>query len=473
MQNILILADGVEAEHFIERIGQKRIADNRYTVVMPRPFSDERPLPASVSVHRFDPTSYIKLRRMLHEERFNVVFIVMEDDEEGQACLANIRAVDPRLQVVFFDPTGRIDVEDDSAIHLVSAPELIASRLYDQLPNVPLVAQYVGMGQGEIMEVLVPYGSSFAYRHVGSIAQVKWRIAAIYRKQKLLLPTNATMIRPQDTLLVIGKPQVLTNLYYRIGQKEGRFPEPFGRDLYLLLDPSLEGDATLACVQEAIDLREQTGDAQLYIRVIHPGDFAQIETIRSRECETIHLQVSYGDAPPEAVLIDDMMEHDIGMVMMAPSLFGDPAIAEELLGRKKLVFLFGESPISRVERLVVLMGSEPEMESISSTLFYASETWGLESHVCWFDPEGEFADRQRVIEHYETLARIFESPVTIERQTLNPIRALEAMDPVLHIVPFTAALLEKDWLTFFSTRLSDYLLDSPRHPKLLIPAEEG
>jgi len=45
------------------------------------------------------------------------------------------------------------------------------------------------------------------------------------------------------------------------------------------------------------------------------------------------------------------------------------------------------------------------------------------------------------------------------------------MESILHIVPFTPALLEKSMLPFFSTRLSDYLLQSTRHPKLLIPAE--
>ncbi len=473
MQNILILADGREAEYFIQRVEQKRIADNRYTLVMPTPSADQKGIPSHIAMHHFDPTSYPKLRRLLHEEAFHMIFIVMQAAEEGHACLEIVRSVTPRMPVVFLDPTGQMEAHDDSATHFVSSPELIAGRLYDQLPNVPLVAQYVGLGQGEIMEVLVPYGSSFAYRHVGSIAQVKWRIAALYRKQKLILPTTATMIRPQDTLLIIGKPQVLTNLYYRIGQKEGRFPEPFGRDLYLMLDPSLEGEMVLMHLKEAIYLQRQTGGVHLHVRVIHPGDFVQLEAIRSEESETVHIQVSYGDTPPETILIDDMIGHDIGMVMMAPVLFGDTAIAEELLGRKKLVYLFGETSADRVERAVVLMGSEAEMESISSTLFYASETWGLDPYLCWYDPEGDFADRQRVIEHYETLARIFESPITIDRQPLNPIRALESMEPVLHIVPFTASLLERDWFAFFATRLNRHLLDSPRHPKLLIPAEEG
>jgi len=46
MQNILILADGISAERFIERIAQKRVGDNHYIIVALRPMERE-PNPAS------------------------------------------------------------------------------------------------------------------------------------------------------------------------------------------------------------------------------------------------------------------------------------------------------------------------------------------------------------------------------------------------------------------------------------------
>jgi hypothetical protein len=76
-----------------------------------------------------------------------------------------------------------------------------------------------------------------------------------------------------------------------------------------------------------------------------------------------------------------------------------------------------------------------------------------------------------IVEHYETLARIFQYPVTIEEKVANPIRTLESMESILHIVPFTQALQEEDLFRIFSTHISDYLLDSTRHPKLLVPVE--
>jgi len=220
MQNILILADGINAERFIERIAQKRIGENYYTVVAPREIVYDTRHASNLELRQFDPTSLTKLRAIFKPEHFSLVFIVMDTDEEARASWDNVRQLDAKIPIVLLDRWGSFSVLHESATHVVDEAQLVASRLFDHLPNVPVVAQNVGLAQGEIMEVLVSYGSSFAYRHIGSIPQNKWKIAAIYREQKLILPTNATMIRPQDTLLIIGKPQVLLNIYHRISKKE-------------------------------------------------------------------------------------------------------------------------------------------------------------------------------------------------------------------------------------------------------------
>ncbi len=471
MQNILILADGISAERFIERIGQKRVGENQYIVVAARPMERE-PKPASnLEIEHFDPTSLIKLRSLMQTHDFSRVFIVMDIDEETRASLDNVRTIDPKVEIVLLDRWGSFSVLRDSAIHVVDEAQLVTNRLFDYLPNVPVVAQNVGLAQGEIMEVLVPYGSAFAYRHIGSIAQSKWRIAVLYREQKLILPTNATMIRPQDTLLIVGKPQVLDNIYHRISNKEGRFPEPFGRHLYLMIDLERGSDAALLQLQEAIYLLERLEECQLYVRLIRPGALETVEVIRSYESDRIHVHTLYGEEDLSGVVVDDLREFAVGLVMLDPRLFARKEIALRLLEMRKLVLLFGDAPLYSVTRSAVLVGGEKEMESISSTLFYVSETLELEPCLCNFDPEGDFESTERIIEHYETLSRIFQYPIKVESKVANPIRSLEAMDHILQIVPFTPDLLEDEMFKFFSTRLSDYLLDSTRHPKLLIPAE--
>ncbi len=471
MQHILIVADGIIAERFINRIGGKRIGGNRYTIVAPRPLGHEPQLAPNLTLHRFDPTSRSKLTRLLHTHDFSVAFIVMDRLEEARATLENLRAEADQCPIVLLDRWGAFAIAHGRALHVIAEDQLVASRLYDQLPNVPVVAQNVGLMEGEIMEVLVPYGSSFAYRHVGSITQAKWRIAAIYREGKLILPTHATMIRPQDTLLILGKPQVLSSMYHRIRQKEGRFPEPFGRNLYLILDLAAAGTSALEQLEEGIHLAERLDGATLIVRVIRPSDFALLDAIRDHAHARIDLYVTYGDTPIREVILNDRIRFDIGMMLMTPQLFAEDAVAEEMLAQRKLVLLFGDTPLYRAERSVVLMGDEAEMESISSTLFYASEALDLNPCLCQYDPEGDFASGTIIVEHYEALARIFQYPISLEQKTVNPIRAINAMSRILHIIPLTPALLPRGFFRFLSTRPSDYFLRATQHPKLLIPAD--
>ncbi len=471
MQNILILADGISAERFIERIVQKRVGENHYIVVSPRPMEHTLRHASNLERHTFDPTSRTKLAKLLHAHELSVAFIIMDNDAEARACLDNIRGEDTRLQIVLLDRWGSFSVLHESAVHVVDEAQLVASRLFDHLPNVPVVAQNVGLAQGEIMEVLVPYGSSFAYRHVGSIAQVKWRIAAIYRDHKQILPTHATMIRPQDTLLILGKPQVLNNIYHRISKKEGRFPEPFGRNLYLVLDLRRDEEHAVEHLKESIHLLDRIEEGRLIVRLLHPGDFTLLETLRNYESERIDVHVTYAEEDTAAILHDDGVRFDVGLLLMSRALFADRAVADMMLAQRKLVLLFGDSPLYSVDRSVVLMSDPTEMEAISSTLFYASEALDLKPCLCHYSPDGDFETHRMVVEHYETLSRIFQYPITIEEKMVNPIRALESMDHVLQVLPFTEALQEKDLFKIFSTRISDYLLDSVRHPKLLIPAE--
>ena len=173
----------------------------------------------------------------MSETKFSNLFVVMEDIEDARYVLKNIAIIKPKIRITLVNQWDDDKIgKDHENITIVHSDKLVSAHLYDQLPNVPLVAQNVGLGQGEIMEVHVPFGSSYAYRHVGSILQQKWKISALYREGKQILPDDTTMIRPNDTLLILGQPIVLNGVYKTINKRIGLFPEPFGKNLYLILD---------------------------------------------------------------------------------------------------------------------------------------------------------------------------------------------------------------------------------------------
>jgi len=475
MKNILILADGSIARHFLEWVDKKRVAENHYYVAYYNKDVIPEKMGKNISLIEADPTSFSKLDKIISEHKYAIIFIVMQNIDDAKYSLANLQLLDDKARVVLVNQWDDNSVgEGLENVTVLHADDLMAAHLYDHLPNVPVVAQNVGLGQGEIMEVHVPFGSTYAFRHVGSILQRKWKIAAIYRNDKQILPNNATMIRPNDTLLIMGKPIVLNGVYKTINKRIGLFPEPFGRDLYLILDMRFDHDNALLYLKESIYLLEKLEEKKLYVRILYPNDFRMIEMIKAYETENVIISTCYDDKDINAMIEYDIGQYDIGLVLNSIERFESENLQETLYALRKVVYLFGDDLLYNIKEAVVLMENENEkMESISSTAFDISESLELKLSLCDFDPEGDFASKKMIVEHYETLTHIFSMDIHIEKKVANPIRELSRMTDILQIVPFEKELNRYNILKLVSTRVKDFLLTTKQHPKLLVPFALG
>ncbi len=474
MKSILILADGMVAEEFIHKINSKRVADNRYTIVKSSDLKLPQKIQNQIELIEIDPTSYSKMRRLFIKHDFTMVFIVLETVEDAGESLKIVRKIDKRVRVVLLDMWGAFDKFKQSGIIILNAKEMLSNQLYNHLPNVPVVARNVGLGEGEIMEVLVPFGSAFAYRHIGSIAQLRWRIVAIYRNNKLIMPNAATMIKPQDTLLIIGRPQVLINIYRRINNRSGLFPEPFGRNLYLILDMTKDEKRALEYIEDAIFLLNKLDSTrELIVKVINPTNFSILNKIKAFRDKRVDIHILYEKIDISTTISLDIENFDIGLIFLSKETLKIKKIYKEVYDQKKIVYLFGKRRIKEIKKAVItITAQEKEMESISSVGFYVCETLKLKFYLCDFDPEGDFSSKRRIKEHYETLSHIFQYPIEIKQKQVNPVRELKKMEEVLYIAPFEKDLIGKwFYIPWLSTNIKRYIIDYIPHPKLLVPVE--
>lgn len=470
MNNILILASGSIARHFIEWVSKNRVAQNHYFVTCYKRETAPEKMSQNITMIDADPTSYAKLHRIMSSTKFYNIFIVMEDLEDAIYTIKNIRMVNSKIRIVVVNQWDDKTLgKGQENITVINTNKLLASYLYDKLPNVPLIAQNIGLGQGEIMEVRVPFGSSYAYRHIGSILQRKWKIVALYRDDKQILPNSATMVRPNDVLLIVGKPMVLDGVYKTINKIIGLFPEPFGKDIYLVLDFRFDQSRALRYINESIYLIEKLKGKSLFIRILYPNNFKLISQIRDLERDNITLSICYKNEDIKSLIEYDINMHNIGLVMSSIPSFDADDLGDTIYNLRKLVFIFGDREIMNIDKSIVLMSQKEKMESISSTAFDISQTLNLEINLCDFDPEGDFHSKKTVIEHYETLAQIFKMDLKITQEVANPIRALKAMENILQIAPFEDNLNKNNFMKFISSRVEDFILTTTKHPKLLVP----
>jgi len=472
MKNILILANGEMAKHFVQWVGKSRIDDKHYYITCSNiHIEPSSPLVENLTFIDADPTSYMRLKHIMKERDFVMVFIVMEEREASLYALKNIRMLTAKLLVVFLSKWDNLTLDDDN-LSLLNVNEIVAANLYEKLPNVPMIAQNIGLGKGEIMEILVPFGSSFAYRHVGSISHRKWRIVAIYRKEKQLFPNNATMLLPNDRLIVIGNPIVLEEVYKRINKRQGVFPEPFGKNLYLIVNMNQTKEDILLQINEAVFLSNQLSKTKLFIRLINIGDLDTLNEMHALEIPNIFIFTTYNPADIFTDIDYDVSQHDIGLFLISNEQFFKRSFKKYLYGLMRPIYIFGDKSLYNIEKAVILMGEDTEMESLSTSVFDFSESLGLELSLCNYNPEGDFEESEPIIEHYESLSRLYNFKITIDKKRVNPIRELTNHKEILHIAPFTKKASDLSFINLIYTQLSHYFLSIKKHPQLLIPVDK-
>jgi hypothetical protein len=467
MKKILIIADGILAKHFLERVMAHKGSENHYTVITYRPktLPKTEKIPENFTFLDFDPTSETKLSMVVHKE-FAQIMILVSKEVDAVASYRNIRKINPKVQIVLMDRWG-LDLEDENLMPIDSR-EVLSSRFADYLPNMPVIAQNVGLGSGEIMEIQVPIGSAYVYRHVASIQQKKWRIVAIYRNNSLILARPTLMIQPNDVMLAIGDPNVLMNVFKSVKQEIGQFPSPFGNNIYCIVDMQQMEEREMAnIVNDALLLHSKINNKKLHVRVLSPKPNAVLEKIKSLPNQHINVTIDYFNTAPSSVLLKDIGSWDVGLLVTSSAYF---KAYKTLFYRAKIpVFKIGQWGFSSLKTGVILASDSEEIEKESSVILDFSSQLDLDVHLHYYDPEKK-SQRSSLVEHFENLSKLFDKEVTvIQEEETNPILRLQKRQDVLQFVPFHEKIIHRSWSALFSTDLEQLSHRLDKSYQLFIP----
>ncbi|DAB29306.1 MAG TPA: potassium transporter TrkA [Sulfurimonas sp. UBA12504] len=459
MKKILIISDGNVGSHFLRRVIKTYTSENIYYVVQPKAVEFEDANPARFKFYEFDPTSFHKLANLLKME-FVQVLIAMDNQSETEITIKNIRAIKKQVRIIVLNKWS-LENEDANVV-MVNTKEILSSRLLDYLPNVPVTAQNVGLGAGEIMEVLVPFGSSFVYRHIGVIEQKNWRIVAIYRNRKLIMPSRRRMIQPNDLLLLVGDPDVLKSVYRAIKRELGQFPEPFGSNLYLLIDMNVVNHATIKELVRRAVFAHKKFKHNLIIKVVNPGNISVLRYIKNYRKENVIIDIEYEQKELQTLFYVDVKVYHVGLVIVSKEMFSSYKIRKLLYDAHVPVLKISDRPLASVKDVALILADNRDLEKVSTTIFDISAQMGFNIELYNYENEHQEIIEQ-VIEHYNNLSAIFSKSIKVIKDNDNPIRVLKKKDNFVQILPFTNKLTARRIYSIFSTdseklyhKLDDY-----------------
>ena len=467
MKKILIICNGDAGKHFIQRVVETHTSENIYYVVEHRAQKYENVNPARFKFFEFDPTSLYKLANLLKME-FVQVFISLENLQELENTIKNIRSIKKQLRIIVLDKWN-LDNKDPNVV-LINTNEILASRFLDYLPNVPVIAQNVGIGEGEIMEVLVPFGSSFVYKHIGVIEQKNWRIVAIYRNRKLIMPSRRRMIQPNDLLLLVGKPAVLKSVYRAIKRELGQFPEPFGSNLYLYIDMNIVNIKTIQELVRRAVFAHKKFKHNLVIKVMHPSNIEVVQYIKSFRSASVEVQIEYEPKDISLAFHEDIKNYHIGLVIVSKELFADCATRTMLYDAHVPVLKISDRSFSAVKDAALVLSDNRDLEKVSTTIFDISEQMSFNIELYNYMNEHQ-DEKEQVIEHYNNLSTIFSKSIKVMYENQNPIMALRKKENFIQILPFTKKLTGRRIYSLFSTDSEKLYYKLDDYHQIFIPVQ--
>ncbi len=474
MKKILVILDGIVAKKLINRIVELNTGDNNYDVIYMSDLILPEQRPSNFTFYKFDPTSKSKLSMVLDKNIHTSVLAALNSKDEMINVIKNIREHKKNIQINVLDSW---DLEiDDSYVNIYRGVDVIANGMIENLPNIPIIAQNIGLKQGEIMQIKVPFGSSYAYRYLGSIEQKEWRIFALYRNQKLLNLRPNLVIKPNDVILLIGKPEVLMQVFNAMGKNQGQFPMPFGHNLYLFLDLYLEKEEyAKKLVRKALFLNQKLKNQKLVVSITRPTTVSLMTFIKEelKHIPTAVLKIDYANKGFNEILKEDFRIHDIGMMVLTKGILSSKEQIQTIIDKKVPLFKMGTENLKSIKNTCVLLNDTPSYKQISPIVFDIASQIRTKMKIFDLDPIGEEEDKTDLLDHFENLSKIFDEKIEIVSSGQNPIRELKKENNMLQILPLKKDMFQKrfSW-KFFYTDTDNISFDLDKYNQLLIPIIE-
>lgn len=466
MRRNLVIVDGIVAKRFLEQASGIKSRYNEFLIV----YQDDSILPEikpeNFLYYNFDATSFSKLSPLVKDEVTDA-YIILKNKAEALIIYDNIRKLKKQLRITLLDMWG-IQI-DDKFLKKINSISLLSQKLIEKLPGIPITPKDIGLGAGEITEVSIPFSSSYVYRFVGSIEQRNWKIVGIYRDGKLIIAKDHHVIQPNDSLLVIGDPNILKTVYNAIKEELGQFPNPFGANLYLYIDfEIMQKERIEKNIADALYLHKILKNKKLFVRIINPNNFELLDAIRSIETKNISVEINYSMRDINDIVPNDIKQFNIGAMIIDRTLFN-------ILGNRRLfykaslpILKLGDLKLEESKTTTLILNDIFESEKISSVVFDISKQLDNEIELISFEIEEN--TKERAIEHYENLSKIFGKKIKIvEFEDKNPLLKLKREEGIFQILPFSRDIVGKKISAFFSTDMESNYFILDRFNQLFVP----
>ncbi len=190
-----------------------------------------------------------------------IVITVRDPDVSLETCRVakDVLNIQAKIFVLLFYEERENDFEKYQP-EILKPTDLITKILLTKIEKNYSIAINIGQGSGEIIEISILARSHLVDRKLKYLKATRWRIAAIYRDGKLIIPTGDEKVKVGDKIIIVGDPKVLQNLVELFTKGVPQFPQQFGSNIAVPYISYLKGS-----LEEAVFIKKNTQAHKIFI----------------------------------------------------------------------------------------------------------------------------------------------------------------------------------------------------------------
>ncbi|WP_457680077.1 NAD-binding protein [Thermovibrio sp.] len=365
-----------------------------------------------------DGTSKLMLKKAGIEEATAFTACTGDDEVNLEACRIAKEFDVPTIYAVS-NSTEVDPLYEKEGINFVNKAVATASLLERQIESGIVTPTNIGLGQGEIIEVSVMPTSIIAGYPVGKFSSRRWRIVAIFRGDRLILPRPKTVVKPGDRVLIVGDPKILKYIAGLIKSGEPQFPLQFGVEEVIFLSEKRE-----EVVKDGKFFYENTKLQKLSLMFCKEVDKALLDYFQNAKKGEVKAKKLKGC---ERELLQEIKEENYGLIVLPdrykelPLYFGMKTlpivVAEETLS--PVLIARGTTPVEKI--LVPVSGSFSSLRAlevgIELSLMLNAKLTALYVSLSESDQKVN-----QLREKITKLSHMYKIPIEFTRRVGNPVR---------------------------------------------------
>jgi Trk K+ transport system NAD-binding subunit len=366
-----------------------------------------------------DGTSKLMLKKAKIEEATAFTACTGDDEVNLEACRLAKEFDVPTIYAVS-NSTESDKLYEKEGINYINKAVATASLLERQIESGVVAPTNIGLGQGEIIEVTVMPTSIIAGYPVGKFSSRRWRIVAIFRGDRLILPKPRTVVKPGDRVLIVGDPKILKYIAGLIKSGEPQFPLQFGVEELVFLPDGREEKT----VKDAKFFYENTKLQKLSIYYCQSLDKTLVELfsqnkkgeVKSRKlklCEKDFFNEVKGENFGLIVMPDKYREFPLNLgIKTLPVLIAEETLSPVMVAR-------GTTPVEKI--LVPVSGSFSSLRALEVGIELSIMLNAKLSALYVASSESDEKANQ-LRERITKVSHMYKTPIEFIKRVGNPVR---------------------------------------------------